>query len=38
MDGFRLAKAMVFKAISAMGFGVGHVDSFVIIPSTNGLI
>jgi len=21
-----------------MGFGVGHVDSFVIIPSTNGLI
>ena len=38
VHGFGIAKAVVVKAISAVGFGVGHGCSFVITPSSICLI
>ena len=38
VDGLRVAQTVVFKAISTVGFGFGHDDSFVVIPSATNLI
>ena len=38
VDGLRVAQTVVFKAISTVGFGFDHDDSFVVIPSATNLI